>query len=72
MEDNPIRSTVGQAMVEYILVLVFVALIGVLAMKNLKSTLVSTVGALGYELSQHLNVGMCKSQCFGAYSNNKK
>lgn len=54
----------GQALIEYILIFSFIALVSVGFVKSLNSLMNKSVGALAYEVSEQLTVGVCKSRCF--------
>lgn len=54
----------GQALIEYLIVFSFIALIAVNLVKGLGNFMGGTVGSLAYELTQQLTTGVCKSQCF--------
>ena len=56
--------SVGQALVEYLLLLLFTVLISVALVGNFQGFLVGTFGNLGHVLSLNLTVGVCPSECF--------
>lgn len=63
----------GQAMVEYILVLVFASFIGVNLVQSFSEFFRDSFGSLGHSLSINLNVGVCPENCFFAgYKNGFK
>ena len=61
MENRNVR---GQALVEYLVLFSFMALIGLNLSKGLGSAFNSTVGNIGYSLSQQLTIGVCEQYCF--------
>jgi Flp pilus assembly pilin Flp len=54
----------GQAVIEYLLVLVFVAILGVQVIQGLTSFLGTQFGSLADVMSSHLTVGVCERDCF--------
>lgn len=67
MESRNVR---GQALVEYLVLFSFMALIGMNLSRGLGSAFSSTVGNIGYSLTQQLTVGVCRRYCFfDAYGN---
>jgi hypothetical protein len=56
--------TSGQALIEYLLLFSFMTLISISLVKGLGKTLTSSVGNLGYELTEQFTVGVCKDLCF--------
>ncbi len=60
----------GQALIEYLLIFSFIALVSVGIVSGLGKSLSVAVGKLGYVLTQQLSVGVCKTNCyFGDYRN---
>lgn len=60
----------GQATVEYILLFSFMAFILVNFVNSLGQMVGSSMGSLGYALTQQLKVGVCPNNCFyNAYRN---
>ncbi len=60
----------GQALVEYLLIFGFIALIALNIVKGLGTAMSESVGSLGYILTQQLSVGVCNTNCyFGGYKN---
>ncbi len=60
----------GQATVEYILLFSFMAFILVNFVSGLGKMVGSSMGSLGYDLTQQLTVGVCQSNCFfNSYTN---
>jgi Flp pilus assembly pilin Flp len=53
----------GQAVVEYILVFAFVSMIAIGMVRGLGKALTTSVGSLGYYLTNELNTGACVSYC---------
>jgi hypothetical protein len=54
----------GQALIEYLLIFSFMAFITINMIKGLGATLLSSVGYIGYELTQQLTIGVCNKECF--------
>ena len=54
----------GQAVVEYLLIFGFMALLALNMAKALGGFMGESVGSLAYTLSQNLSVGVCKRFCF--------
>jgi hypothetical protein len=54
----------GQAVIEYLIVFSFMALIGLNLMKSLGTFMSGTASGLGYALTQQLATGVCKEYCF--------
>ena len=60
----------GQATVEYILLFSFMAFILVNFVNGLGKMVGTSVGSLGYALTQQLTVGVCSTACyFNSYKN---
>lgn len=63
----------GQALIEYLLIFSFMTFITISMVKGLGKTMFSSVGFLGYELSEQFTVGVCQKDCFfGGYVNRGK
>lgn len=58
------NSMKGQALIEYILIFSFIALVSVGFVKSLNSLMNKSVGSLAYEVTEQLTVGVCKKNCF--------
>jgi hypothetical protein len=54
----------GQALVEYLIVFLFMTLITLKMVNSLREMMGVMVGNLGYVLSDELRVGVCQSDCF--------
>jgi hypothetical protein len=54
----------GQALIEYLLIFSFMVFLSINLVKGLGKTAFKTVGALGYELTEQLTVGVCPNNCF--------
>ncbi len=64
------QNSRGQALIEYLLIFSFIALISVGIVSGLGKALSVSVGKLGHVLTQQLSVGVCKTNCyFGNYKN---
>lgn len=59
-----IFQPIGQAVVEYLIVFTFMALIAINVMAGIGVTVGETMGSLAFHLSQELSVGVCPSLCF--------
>lgn len=53
----------GQALVEYLFVFSFVALIGVFFVRSINLAITETMGGLAYALTQELSIGVCRFYC---------
>ena len=63
----------GQALIEYLLIFSFMTFITISMVKGLGKTLFSSVGYMGYEITEQFTIGVCKSECFfTGYSNQEK
>ena len=63
----------GQALIEYLLIFSFMTFITINMVKGLGTTLFTSVGYLGYEMTEQFTVGVCKKDCFfTGYSNEGK
>jgi hypothetical protein len=63
----------GQALIEYLLIFSFMTFIAISMVKGLGKTLFSSVGYLGYELTEQFTIGVCKTDCFfSGYQNQGK
>ncbi|MDD4973048.1 MAG: hypothetical protein PHY93_01790 [Bacteriovorax sp.] len=54
----------GQALIEYLLIFSFMTFIAISMVKGLGATLLSSVGYVGYELTEQFTVGVCAKECF--------
>ena len=62
----------GQAVIEYLLILILVTAIGGPLVRALGRSLGDGAGTLNSVLSSHLSVGVCKEDCFpDSYVNGK-
>ena len=63
----------GQALIEYLLIFSFMTFISISMIKGLSKTLFSSVGYIGYEITEQFTIGVCKSECFfTGYMNEEK
>lgn len=70
MMKRKMKKNAGQAMVEYLVILIFVCGIGVGLVKGLNSFLTTAFGGLGRALNNHLSTGECAKNClFNGYIN---
>jgi hypothetical protein len=58
------RATAGQALIEYLLLFSFMTFISISMVKGLGKTMLSSVGIMGYELTEQFTVGVCEHLCF--------
>jgi len=62
----------GQASIEYLLILTFVALISFKSITIFRDFFKNSMGSLGNILTIHLTTGVCAQNCFfGGYKNGK-
>jgi len=54
----------GQAVVEYIIVFAFLALISLAMARFIGSFMGNIASSLGYQLSIHLSAGVCPQDCY--------
>lgn len=63
----------GQALIEYLLIFSFMTFIAINMVKGLGKTMLSSVGYLGYELTEQFTIGVCEKECFfTGYVNQEK
>jgi hypothetical protein len=58
------NSSLGQAVVEYLVVFGFISIFAMLLMKNFSGYMSTTFGNMAFVLQQHLSVGVCKDICW--------
>jgi Flp pilus assembly pilin Flp len=58
------KSELGQAVIEYILIFGFMALIAINLAQALGRSMGGSMGSLGHVMTQHLSVGVCEQHCF--------
>ena len=71
MNNLKLNST-GQALVEYILIFSFIAFLAVGMIKGLGKTLTTSIGHIGYELTEQFTIGVCKKHCYYNGFNNQE
>lgn len=54
----------GQAMVEYVLLLAFVAVVSIGILKSMKGFMDNSFGSLATAVTKQLTVGVCEKNCF--------
>jgi uncharacterized protein (UPF0333 family) len=59
-----LKKSKGQAMVEYLLVVVFLITLTIKVVGGFTSFMATTVGNLGHVLTYRLTVGVCNTECF--------
>ncbi|MBL7665562.1 MAG: hypothetical protein JNM93_10555 [Bacteriovoracaceae bacterium] len=65
-----VKSASGQALLEYVLVLVFITSTGYLFLGKFTQFVSSSVGNLNHILSINLKTGVCETECyFKGYKN---
>jgi hypothetical protein len=64
MRIKNLISNFGQALIEYLLIFAFMTFIAINMIKGLGATMLSSVGYIGFELTQQLTVGVCQKACF--------
>jgi hypothetical protein len=67
------KTNSGQALVEYVLVLLFSVIILVKIINAFANFMADSVGNLGHVIGINLKVGVCQSRCFyDGYKNGKQ
>ncbi|MCT4642608.1 MAG: hypothetical protein N4A33_09975 [Bacteriovoracaceae bacterium] len=61
-----LNSNKGQAMVEYLLIMVFAASISIKMIQSFSDFMKTSMGSMGHILTQHLTTGVCEKNCFFA------
>lgn len=64
MLSKRVRSSRGQATVEYIFILAFVLLLGFKISNLFTNFFRDTMGGVGHILSTNVTVGVCRTECF--------
>ena len=59
-----LRSSAGQATVEYILIFALMAMIGLGMVRGIGSALSTSIKRLSFVLTQELSTGVCSDRCF--------
>jgi len=60
----------GQALIEYLFIFAFIAFLSIGMVKGLGKTMLSSVGYLGFELTEQFSIGVCQQYCFyNGYAN---
>ena len=59
-----LRSSAGQATVEYILIFALMAMIGLGMVRGIGGALSTSIKTLSYVLTQELSSGVCRDRCF--------
>ncbi|MBP9673838.1 MAG: hypothetical protein KBD63_01985 [Bacteriovoracaceae bacterium] len=54
----------GQAVIEYLFVLIFISFIGTKMIKSFGGFMGNSMGNVAHVLSSHLTVGVCPTECF--------
>ena len=71
MNSSKNNPNSGQALVEYILIFAFMAFLAIGMVKGLGKTLTTSIGYIGYELTEQFTIGVCKEDCFFNGFNNQ-
>lgn len=71
MNSSKLKNQNGQALVEYILIFAFISFLAVGMVKGLGKTLTTSIGYIGYELTEQFTIGVCKQDCFFNGFNNQ-
>lgn len=61
----------GQAIMEYLMIILFIAFLSVKMVTAYNKILDTTFKSLAKVLTQHLNIGVCESRCFSDGYQNK-
>jgi hypothetical protein len=61
----------GQALLEYIIIFSFLALIAIKMVQGVNGYITDTMGNMAYYLTQQLSVGVCDQHCFFSGYKNK-
>ena len=73
MKSKIIIRASGQALIEYLLIFSFMTFVSISLVRGLGKTLMSSVGNIGFELTEQFSVGVCKKYCFfNGYENQAK
>jgi hypothetical protein len=73
MNTKTKKRASGQALIEYLLLFSFMTFISINMVRGLGKTMLTSVGVLGYELTEQFTVGVCKQLCFfTGYENQEK
>jgi Flp pilus assembly pilin Flp len=63
----------GQALIEYLILFSFMALIAINMVKGMGGMLTSSIGTIGQQLTQQLTIGVCEKECwYSEYENRTK
>lgn len=67
------KKQLGQALIEYVLVVMFISVIGLKFVKSFSEFVSEAFGDLGHVMTTTLTTGACERQCFfSAYRNGPK
>jgi Flp pilus assembly pilin Flp len=73
MINSKEQSRAGQALVEYLLLFSFVTFLAIGMVRGLGKTLTTSIGYIGYELTEQFTIGVCPTLCFyNDYKNQEK
>jgi len=73
MTIKSLNRAEGQALIEYLLIFCFMTFIGINMVRGMGKTVTSSVGIIGYELTEQFTVGVCKTHCFySGYKNQEQ
>jgi len=70
MESSVQKKSSGQALIEYLFVMIFIILLSIKIVNLFTDFMRDSMGNLGHVLTNYLTVGVCESKCFfGGYKN---
>lgn len=73
MKFKNLSGASGQALIEYLLLFSFMTFIGIGLVRGAGKVLTSSIGTIGYELTEQLTVGVCAKLCFyNSFENQEK
>jgi len=63
-DDVQKKSAAGQAVVEYLLIMIFIYMVAGKFIKGFKDFLAEGFGTIGHAMTVNLSVGVCEKECF--------
>jgi hypothetical protein len=67
------NNNFGQALIEYLILFSFMALIAINMVKGMGGMMTSSIRTIGYQLTQQLTIGVCDNECwFSGFLNETK
>jgi hypothetical protein len=64
MDQSQSNHHRGQALIEYLFIFAFVTFLSINIVKGLGKSMLSSVGYMGFELTEQFTIGVCKEYCF--------